>query len=139
HDELDAAVAGAYGWPADLPDEEILSRLVALNAERVEEEKNGLIRWLRPEYQAKSKAERNATQVVLDFPQVAAPEPAPAPASRLPWPAALVDQMQAVRGIIAALKAANTPISAEAIAAHFVRASRSKVEEILQAFDTLGL
>jgi hypothetical protein len=26
--------------------------LVALNAERAEEERNGLIRWLRPEYQA---------------------------------------------------------------------------------------
>ncbi|WP_343406097.1 hypothetical protein [Candidatus Amarolinea dominans] len=32
HDDLDAAVAEAYGWPADLPDEEILTRLVALNA-----------------------------------------------------------------------------------------------------------
>jgi type II restriction/modification system DNA methylase subunit YeeA len=34
HGHLDAAVAGAYGWPADLPDDEILSRLMALNAER---------------------------------------------------------------------------------------------------------
>ena len=33
-------------------DEIILERLVALNAERAEEERNGLIRWLRPEYQA---------------------------------------------------------------------------------------
>ena len=31
HDELDAAVAEAYGWPADLDEEEILYRLVALN------------------------------------------------------------------------------------------------------------
>jgi hypothetical protein len=51
HDDLDAAVADAYGWPADFPDEEILRRLVALNAERAEEEKRGLIRWLRPEFQ----------------------------------------------------------------------------------------
>ena len=47
HDELDAAVFDAYGWPATLSDEEILERLVALNAERAAEEKRGLVRWLR--------------------------------------------------------------------------------------------
>ena len=31
HAELDAAVADAYGWPADLADDEILRRLVRLN------------------------------------------------------------------------------------------------------------
>lgn len=34
HDRLDAAVAAAYGWPADLSDEEVLERLFALNQER---------------------------------------------------------------------------------------------------------
>jgi hypothetical protein len=34
HRTLDEAVAAAYGWPADLPDEEILGRLLALNHER---------------------------------------------------------------------------------------------------------
>ena len=53
HDDLDAAVFAAYGWPIDLTDEQILERLVALNAERAEEEKRGLVRWLRPEYQTK--------------------------------------------------------------------------------------
>ncbi len=51
HDEIDQLVAEAYGWPADLSDEEIVARLVALNGERVQEEKRGLIRWLRPDYQ----------------------------------------------------------------------------------------
>ena len=51
HDRLDAAVARAYGWPVDITDEQILERLVALNAERAEEEKNGRVRWLRPDYQ----------------------------------------------------------------------------------------
>jgi hypothetical protein len=32
--------------------EEILNRLVALNIQRNQEEKNGVVRWLRPEYQA---------------------------------------------------------------------------------------
>ena len=31
HAELDAAVAHAYGWPANLPDDELLRRLVRLN------------------------------------------------------------------------------------------------------------
>jgi type II restriction/modification system DNA methylase subunit YeeA len=34
HKKLDAAVFAAYGWPADLSDEEILARLLALNLER---------------------------------------------------------------------------------------------------------
>lgn len=34
HRDLDAAVAAAYGWPADLPDEEALRRLLALNLDR---------------------------------------------------------------------------------------------------------
>ncbi len=34
HAKLDAAVAAAYGWPADLSDSEILERLLALNQER---------------------------------------------------------------------------------------------------------
>ena len=35
HRKLDAAVFAAYGWPADLPDDEILGRLLALNLARV--------------------------------------------------------------------------------------------------------
>jgi hypothetical protein len=34
HRRLDEAVAAAYGWPPDLTDDEILSRLLALNLER---------------------------------------------------------------------------------------------------------
>ena len=51
HDDLDAAVAAAYGFPSDLSDAEILTRLTALNAARAAEEATGTIRWLRPAYQ----------------------------------------------------------------------------------------
>ena len=51
HEQIDAKVAAAYGWPADLPLAEIVARLVALNATRAAEEKAGIIRWLRPDYQ----------------------------------------------------------------------------------------
>lgn len=56
HDRIDDAVADAYGWGEDhragrLTDEEIVARLVALNAERHAEEQAGTVRWLRPDYQ----------------------------------------------------------------------------------------
>jgi hypothetical protein len=51
HDELDRLVADAYGWPWPMETEEILARLVALHDERVEEERRGTVRWLRPDYQ----------------------------------------------------------------------------------------
>jgi type II restriction/modification system DNA methylase subunit YeeA len=38
HKKLDAAVAAAYGWPADLTDEQILERLLELNLKRANEE-----------------------------------------------------------------------------------------------------
>ena len=38
HKKLDAAVAAAYGFPADLTDEQILEKLLALNLERSAEE-----------------------------------------------------------------------------------------------------
>jgi len=38
HKKLDAAVAAAYGWPANLTDEQILEKLLALNLARAAEE-----------------------------------------------------------------------------------------------------
>jgi hypothetical protein len=63
HAALDAAVSDAYGWPVDLPEEEILARLVALNHARAKEEAAGNVKWLRPDFQiprfgsSKDKAE----------------------------------------------------------------------------------
>ncbi len=61
HDDLDAAVAAAYGWADDhaagrLTPTAIVARLVALNAERRAEEAAGFVRWLRPDYQAPGAA-----------------------------------------------------------------------------------
>ncbi|WP_243294395.1 hypothetical protein [Geothrix mesophila] len=101
HDELDAAVAEAYGWPADLPEAEILERLVALNQERAAEEARGLVRWLRPEYQAPEAAQVVATALLpeeTDFKSAvsgSAPEPQP-------WPKGLKDQLAALRGVLLA-------------------------------------
>ncbi len=38
HKKLDAAVFAAYGWSADISDEDILKNLLALNLERFEQE-----------------------------------------------------------------------------------------------------
>ena len=51
HQQLDAAVAEVYGWPTDLPEADILTRLVQLNHQRQQEEDAGTIRYLRPAYQ----------------------------------------------------------------------------------------
>lgn len=56
HEQIDQAVADAYGWgkewqTGELGPSEIVARLVALNHERAAEEEKGIIRWLRPDYQ----------------------------------------------------------------------------------------
>ena len=38
HDRLNGAVAAAYGWDADLADEQVLEGLLGLNLERYEAE-----------------------------------------------------------------------------------------------------
>jgi len=93
HDAIDALVAQAYGWPADLPDEEVLLRLVALNKARAAEEAKGLVRWLRPEFQAPGYAAPIAQ--TLDLGEVAAP----LPDNVIPWPAKLEEQVCAVQAI----------------------------------------
>jgi len=55
HDDLDAAVFDAYGWPATLTDDQLLEKLVALNHQRAAEERKGIIKYLRPEFQAGAK------------------------------------------------------------------------------------
>jgi type II restriction/modification system DNA methylase subunit YeeA len=40
HRALDAAVAAAYGWPADIADDEALARLLALNHARAAAKQN---------------------------------------------------------------------------------------------------
>lgn len=79
HKRLDDAVADSYGWPRDLSEAETVARLVALNRERAEEERRGLVRWLRPEYQSSSSGRpADAPQEVeaeLVLPEIAAEAP----------------------------------------------------------------
>lgn len=134
HDDLDAAVFEAYGWPADLTDEQILERLVALNAERAEEEKRGLVRWLRPDFQAPQGAPM--TQVALtDAEEDDKPE-APTAVGGAPWPRKLPDQIGAIRDLV---RAPGSTWSVEEVAGSFKGAKRKEVEAVLESLAALGL
>jgi hypothetical protein len=129
HDELDEAVFATYGWPADLTDEEILGNVVSLNAQRSAEERSGVIRWLRPEYQAPNEL---LVQTALAG---MVPVEGPAAARRKqPWPANLPDQVRAVKDALRAEPMQN----AQQIAAGFKPASRTRVAEILDTLTALG-
>ncbi|MDX9972038.1 MAG: class I SAM-dependent DNA methyltransferase [FCB group bacterium] len=133
HDELDAAVFEAYGWPLTLSDEEILEKLVALNAARAEEERRGLVRWLRPEFQNPQGAA--PVQAGLDVGEGALTAVKAKKAALPPFPAKLAEQAQAVR---AALSAHGAPADAATIAARFKGARAARVGELLEALAGLG-
>ena len=143
HDELDAAVFAAYGWPATLSDAEILEKVVALNRERAREEEQGLIRWLRPAYQQPHGAQITI-QDDLDLEQIPPNPPltkggvsaaSGGISAKLLWPKTLPEQVQAVR---AALASAAAPLTAETIARTFQRARADKVGELLETLAALG-
>jgi hypothetical protein len=130
HEELDAAVFEAYGWPASLSDEEILERLVRLNAERAAEERSGLVRWLRPEFQ--KPAEGVAAAFGEEF---AAAAPAPSKRSKQPWPRTIPEQARAVRLALAEGRGVVTP---QQLARAFQRGNVGRIEELLQTLVSLG-
>ncbi|WBQ09322.1 hypothetical protein L2D01_10480 [Hyphomonadaceae bacterium ML37] len=135
HDQIDAAVADAYGWPADLDEEEILTRLVALNHERAAEEARGVIRWLRPDFQnPDGRAARVAdAQGEMDV-GAAAPD---ASGPRLPD-----DQGELARAVRALVAGAATPLSSRDIASRFAgkntRAKITRVDAMLSILAAIG-
>ncbi len=135
HDELDAAVFDAYGWPHDLGDDEILRRLVELNQTRAEEEKRGVVRWLRPEYQNPDGSQAAAaTQGALPI-EAEEPEAPAIRDGRRPWPKTLPEQAQAVRAVLAEHPNGLTP---EQLARLFLRANSKLVSDLLQTLVSLG-
>ncbi len=161
HDELDAAVFDAYGWPVTLTEEEILERLVALNAERAAEEQRGLIRWLRPEFQ--NPATDKPTQKTIALPEPDEDEDIETSTTRqrvakgksatkagkhsagvsrsetatkkAAWPKSLPDQVQAIRQHLAT---ADKPLTADDITKLFTRANAERVAEVLETLVLTG-
>lgn len=132
HQQLDATVAEAYGWPADLPEAEILSRLVRLNHERAREELAGHIRYLRPAYQAP-----DAQQTTLSITTATtAKTTKTATVGALDWPKELAQQMRAVRDVV---QQAEVPLPAAQVAARFRRTKPEKVQPLLDTLTALAL
>jgi hypothetical protein len=133
HDDLDAAVFDAYGWPHDLDDEQILQRLVDLNRERAAEEARGVVRWLRPEFQ--NPDGKPATQTRLDIDEAEPIAAKPAKLAKQAWPAALPERFRAVR---TALSQHAAPATAADVSKYFTRARKTNVEEILDTLVSVG-
>jgi hypothetical protein len=130
HDEIDRLVAEAYGWPADLTDDEVLGRLVTLNKERATEEANGVVGWLRPELQ-----DPGTTPAITDLLDLGEALPAIVPALLISWPKSLPEQVMAVAGV---LTAAPGPLSPREIARSFDGKRASTVEPVLAALAAIG-
>ncbi|TKD08448.1 class I SAM-dependent DNA methyltransferase [Polyangium fumosum] len=138
HEDLDAAVFEAYGWPADLPDEQILEKLVALNAERAAEEARGIIRWLRPEFQNPSGAQAATQTTIATAEETPDDEEAPAVEAQKAkaWPKKLPEQIAAVRDRLGTFRGA---FSADDIAASFKGAKKADVADLLDGLAAVGV
>ncbi|GAA4452184.1 hypothetical protein GCM10023189_15190 [Nibrella saemangeumensis] len=138
HQQLDAAVAEAYGWPVDLPEAEILNRLVKLNHERAREEQAGHIRYLRPTYQRSGVPAPGQQQLGIDLPTAAATTEAASTEATGPieWPKELAQQMRAVRD---AVQQAGQPLTPKQVADRFQRTKPDKVQPLLDTLTALAL
>jgi hypothetical protein len=79
-------------------EQSILQRLVDLNAQRAEEERNGLIRWLRPEYQAPDQI--NTQKVIEGVGVEEETEETIAPPEQQKFPTKLKDQLSTIRDLL---------------------------------------
>jgi hypothetical protein len=138
HDKIDAMVVEAYGWPENLSEDEILAKLVVLNAERAAEEKRGLVRWLRPEYQ------RARAGMAAELHAEAAEEQYEAPlviaAAKAQKPAFPAGDLERAAAVFAALAEAARPLDAQSLAAKFRQGRKIEpsVAGILAAFARVG-
>lgn len=100
-------------------EEALLEKLVALNSARAEEEKQGIIHWLRPEYQ-NSQGAANASKAVTAQTELAIDDEAETPvaiaATKQPWPKGDLEQVKAIADLIANSK---SPLSLESVATCF--------------------
>ncbi|MCB9660447.1 MAG: class I SAM-dependent DNA methyltransferase, partial [Sandaracinaceae bacterium] len=117
-------------------EEELLRRLVALNAERAAEEARGHVRWLRPDFQAPTQ-ETGGVQGTLagtDEEDGEVTSPASTKVAKITWPKAMRDQIAAVRGALS--HGGNSP---EALAGQFKRRPEAAVRAVLEALEELGM
>jgi hypothetical protein len=133
HDELDVAIFEAYGWPVSLTDEELLEKLVALNAERAAEESKGQVRWLRPAFQ-NPQGQAQATQTSAALTE-SAEDNATTTTAKVAWPKKMSEQVKEVR----ALLAKGGVWSLLQVARSFSKAKATDVEDVLDTLQALGV
>ena len=161
HDDIDRAVFEAYGWDDLIPalvgkpgatmpsphktpeqeeaEEELLTRLVALNQERAAEERRGTVRWLRPDYQKPKLGHKVKTPE--DVEQVEAQLVVPETADGKPaWPKDELDRIRVVRDM---LGRAPAPLAPETLSAAFRGRNsaprKKRVEQVLQTLVAAGV
>ncbi len=110
-------------------DETILQRLVTLNAE----ERNGIIRWLRPEYQAPDQAK--PTQTTLEGIDIEVETAIIAPVEQQKWPTQPKAQLTAIRDL---LRTSSGEWTALQIASQFTgRNTQKKLDAVRENCDRL--
>ena len=133
--------SAADGTPRQALEQELLTRLVALNHARAAEEKRGLIRWLRPDYQNPTAAAPQPVQTTLDGTdpdssssnqksKINNPQSSIHPSS---WPDRLPDQVAILRKLITT----DPTATAEQLSVLFGRKNKKRTEQIEGILETL--
>ena len=124
------------GTAAEALKQALLTRLVALNHERAAEEKRGLIRYLRPDYQAPGEGTSPKSPVSSSSPlpfKDAEPEtPHSKPETLLDWPAELPAQVAALRKLLP-----TTGPDPDTLSACFARKNKKRTDQITGILTTL--
>ena len=120
-------------------EQELLTRLVALNHERAAEEKRGLIRYLRPDYQNPTAAAPQSVQTTLAGTETAdhSKTNIQNSTSRPPWPERLPEQVAIIRKLIGNNDHKVAAPDPEALSAHFGRKNKKRSEQIEGILETL--
>lgn len=130
HEQLDRAVADAYGWPVDSSNDELLERTVALNRQRFHQEVQGDVIYLRPDFQRSASTQLSHASVAATTRET----PSTRPVRQL-WPADLPKQFDAVRTVLGHGTARRT----EEIAQAFEGSDIPAVSAVLESLTLLGL
>jgi hypothetical protein len=117
----------------------LLTRLVALNHERAAEEKRGLIRWLRPDYQNPTAAAPQPVQATLASTEsISSLKTENLKLATLAWPERLPDQVTLLRKLITTGdRNVAAPYDAESLSALFPRKNKKRTEQIEGILETL--
>lgn len=145
HDELDAAVLAAYGLPGTASTDDILAHLVQLNTQRAQEEAQGRVRWLRPDFQNPQNSlqkqdllpqDEQALEADLDG-EKSLSKPEQSQPHKHPWPSNLPEQ---VRAVAAVLTNSPAPLALPSIESRFKGRGPWKkgLPTILQTLEALG-